>query len=219
MRRLSTLPTTSVWAGRSKRKPNPNPLTPENWNPAVKVLESGNPVLVATDTGTALVYGAATITTTQMADLIRCSSGFVQVALPSARCDTLLIPEAAPTVRDERRPGFGQCVTVDATNGVTTGISAADRAHTARVLCSPASTAADLTRPGHMVPVRADIAIDPSGCSLPLAAVALALTEMAFPVPGAVYAELVSELDPSHPISLNEARQIAERRHTLLVCA
>ncbi|EME22609.1 3,4-dihydroxy-2-butanone 4-phosphate synthase [Rhodococcus triatomae BKS 15-14] len=181
----------------------------------MKVLESGNPVLVATDTGTALVYGAATITTAQMADLIRCSSGFVQVALPSARCDTLLIPEAAPTVRDEHRPGFGQCVTVDATNGITTGISAADRAHTARVLCSPASTAADLTRPGHMVPVRAEAPVDLG--NPPLAALVLALTQRACPIPGAVYAELVSELDPLHPIELDEGYTIAARRHTVLM--
>ena len=46
-------------------------------------------------------------------------------------------------------------MTVDAREGVTTGISAADRAHTIALLADPATVAADLARPGHVVPLRA----------------------------------------------------------------
>jgi 3,4-dihydroxy 2-butanone 4-phosphate synthase/GTP cyclohydrolase II len=46
-------------------------------------------------------------------------------------------------------------VSVDASHGVSTGISASDRAHTARVLADPAAGPADLIRPGHILPLRA----------------------------------------------------------------
>jgi 3,4-dihydroxy 2-butanone 4-phosphate synthase len=189
----------------------------EIWHRAVEQLASGGPVIVAAHGCTALVYGAYSITTAQMADLIRRSSGFVQVALPDRRCDALLLPEAAPTNRDRYRSGYGQCVTVDAATAVTTGISAEDRAHTARVLCAPTTTATDLTRPGHVVPVRAEIPTDPHTTRLPLATAVLALTRQALPLPGAAYAELVSEHDPLHPIQPDEARRIADQMHTVVV--
>ena len=191
--------------------------TAELWNRAVDLFASGRPVIVTTQTTTALVYGACTITTSQMAELIRRSSGFVQVALPEQRCDDLLLPEAAPTNRDRFRPGFGQCVTADAATGITTGISAEDRAHTARVLCAPTTTVNDLTRPGHVVPVRADLAPTQNTSRFPLATAVLTLTRQALPVPGAVYADLVSERDPFHPIQLDEARRIADQLHAVLI--
>lgn len=180
-------------------------------------LASGKPVIVAANGGTALVYGAAAITTSQMADLIARSSGFVQVALPADRCDALLIPEAMPTDRASNRSGLGQCVAVDATDGVTTGISAADRAHTARVLCASATTTADLARPGHVVPVRAEISPNPHTSRWSMATIVLALTGEACPSPGAAYAELTSEIDPLHTIRLDETCAIAERTRTTLV--
>ncbi|MGV9734057.1 3,4-dihydroxy-2-butanone-4-phosphate synthase [Rhodococcus aetherivorans] len=180
-------------------------------------LTSGNPIIVATDGNTALVYGAAAVTTAQMADLIKRSSGFVQVALPPRQCDALLIPEAAPINSSPCHPSYGQCVTVDAANGITTGISAEDRAHTARILCAPTTAETDLTRPGHVVPVRAEAPLGPYDSHLPLATLVLALTMEALPVPGAAYAELTSELDPRNPVQIGEARQIAKRTHTILV--
>ena len=180
-------------------------------------LTSGGPVIVAAHACTVLVYSAWSITTSEMAGLIRRTSGFVQVALPDYRCDALLLPEAAPTNRNRYRSGFGQCVTVDAAQGITTGISAEDRAHTVRVLCASATTATDLTRPGHVVPVRADVPADLHASPLPLATAVLALTMQALPTPGAAYAELTSELDPLHPIQLDETRQIADHMHTVAV--
>jgi GTP cyclohydrolase II len=59
-------------------------------------------------------------------------------------------------VADNQDPrGTAYTVTVDAARGVTTGISAADRAHTIRLLAQEDSTASDFTRPGHVVPLRA----------------------------------------------------------------
>ncbi len=56
---------------------------------------------------------------------------------------------------DQDRRGTAYTVTVDAREGVTTGISAADRAHTIRLLSDPDANAADFSRPGHVVPLRA----------------------------------------------------------------
>lgn len=99
----------------------------------------------------AIAFAAAHADVESMAFLIRHSSGFVCVALPPARCDELDLPPMCPS----RRGGTGSayCVTVDARSDTTTGISAADRALTARRLADPASRPSDFVRPGHVVPV------------------------------------------------------------------
>jgi 3,4-dihydroxy 2-butanone 4-phosphate synthase/GTP cyclohydrolase II len=56
---------------------------------------------------------------------------------------------------NQDRRGTAYTVSVDAREGISTGISAADRARTIRLLADPATGAADLTRPGHVVPLRA----------------------------------------------------------------
>ncbi|WP_375476555.1 3,4-dihydroxy-2-butanone-4-phosphate synthase [uncultured Jatrophihabitans sp.] len=99
-----------------------------------------------------LVVAAALVEPTAMAALVRHSSGFVQVALPARRCAELVLPPLADDVSAHARPT--PAVAVDAADGVTTGISAHDRAHTARLLADPDTTPADLNRPGHVVPLR-----------------------------------------------------------------
>jgi 3,4-dihydroxy 2-butanone 4-phosphate synthase/GTP cyclohydrolase II len=69
------------------------------------------------------------------------------------RADALNLPLMVPNSEDPRRTAY--TVTVDAARGVTTGISAADRATTLRVLADPASGPGDLIRPGHVLPLRA----------------------------------------------------------------
>ena len=59
------------------------------------------------------------------------------------------------TAHNEDAKGTAYTVTCDARVGVTTGISARDRALTARLLALPTTSAADLTRPGHVLPLRA----------------------------------------------------------------
>jgi 3,4-dihydroxy 2-butanone 4-phosphate synthase/GTP cyclohydrolase II len=58
--------------------------------------------------------------------------------------------------RNEDPRGTAYTVTVDAADRLTTGISASDRAHTLRVLADPATRPEGLTRPGHILPLRAD---------------------------------------------------------------
>ena len=73
--------------------------------------------------------------------------------MPGAVADRLALP---PMVADNEDPrGTAYTVSVDARAGISTGISAADRAHTLRLLADPATDAADLARPGHVFPLRA----------------------------------------------------------------
>ncbi len=79
--------------------------------------------------------------------------GLICLALEAERCDELhLRPMAAHNTSNF---GTAFCEAVDARHGVTTGISAADRAHTIRVAMDPATRSDDLARPGHVFPLRA----------------------------------------------------------------
>ena len=66
--------------------------------------------------------------------------------------DRLALPQMTSAQQGRMRTAF--TISVDAGDGVTTGISAADRAHTARVLADPATDRWDLVRPGHVFPLR-----------------------------------------------------------------
>ncbi len=81
--------------------------------------------------------------------------GLICVSLPGERLDELQIPMMVPP--DANTSGFGTpfTVAVDARHGVTTGISAFDRATTIRALIDPATRPDDLARPGHVFPLRA----------------------------------------------------------------
>ena len=79
--------------------------------------------------------------------------GLVCLCLTGDRCEALGLPQM--TQRNEARLGTAFTVSVEAREGVTTGISAGDRAHTIAVAIDPASTPRDLVQPGHVFPLRA----------------------------------------------------------------
>lgn len=175
----------------------PNTLTDEC--PAargVRRLEAGMCIILVDDgsasVGAALVAPATTITTSQMADLVSMGSGFVEIAISLTIAGTLRIPAMADVDINEASMTHGVVagVGVDASAGVTTGISAADRAYTARLIASPEATPADLHRPGHLLPVLvSERAIEQSA---QLVTGALALCRAATGVSAAVLCELVS---------------------------
>ena len=72
--------------------------------------------------------------------------------LPGERCDELELRSCGATGRPF---GTAFTVSIEARHGVTTGISAHDRAHTIQVAIDPASSAADIVQPGHVFPLRA----------------------------------------------------------------
>lgn len=100
-----------------------------------------------------LIMAASKVTDEAIGIMIRHCSGIVCVATTS---EVLLRLGLAPMVannRDKHRTDFA--VSVDAAKGVTTGISASDRAETIRVLGNPESVPENLARPGHVFPLRA----------------------------------------------------------------
>jgi 3,4-dihydroxy-2-butanone 4-phosphate synthase len=158
----------------------------------VTALRSGELVTLidddAVDGGVELWMAAETADAQVFARLVRYTSGFVTVALPAVRCASLGLPamvgvEASFT---ESRPV--QAITCDAAEGVTTGISAADRSLTARLLVDPSSTKDDFKRPGHLVPLRIrDGLTDPNAP----ATAALSFSAIAGLRPGMVRCEAV----------------------------
>ncbi|MFC9836338.1 3,4-dihydroxy-2-butanone-4-phosphate synthase [Rhodococcus sp. NPDC127530] len=181
-----------------------------------RTLAAGEPIILSHHRRLVLVGCAGAATTEQMAFLIRHTTGFLQVALHERICDRLVLPEATPMVRATSTLGHGQCVTVDAAVGVTTGISGADRAHTARILADPTTDPGDLTRPGHLVPVR----VTPTEFRrhLTTAALALALTDAAAAqYSGAVFADLEGIGDPTSVGDRHDAEILADRYGLTLV--
>ena len=79
--------------------------------------------------------------------------GLICLSLSAERCDQLDLNLISPT--NTSRFGTAFCESIDACEGVTTGISAADRAITIKVAIDPNSKPTDLARPGHMFPLRA----------------------------------------------------------------
>ena len=79
--------------------------------------------------------------------------GLICLALTSQRIRELQLPPMSPENTSQFQTAF--TVSIEAAQGVTTGISAYDRAHTIRVAVDPKSKASDLARPGHVFPLRA----------------------------------------------------------------
>ena len=100
-----------------------------------------------------LVAAAAKATPELLAFMIRYTSGVICVPMEGPELDRLKLPPMTAVNEDRKRTAYS--VSVDARDGVSTGISAADRAHTVRVLVDSATEPYELTRPGHVFPLRA----------------------------------------------------------------
>src|SRR4051812_12254448 len=124
---------------------------------AIAEIKSGKAVVVIDDEDREnegdLIFAAELATPELIAFMVRYTSGYICVPLIEGDADRLELPPMYHTNQDRR--GTAYTVTVDAREGVTTGISAADRAHTIQLLADPSSSAIDFTRPGHVVPLRA----------------------------------------------------------------
>ena len=100
-----------------------------------------------------LTLAAEFVTPEAINFMARFGRGLICLTLTEERADSLrLDPQVA---ENSSRFGTAFTISIEAREGVTTGISAADRARTIRVAIDPASTAADLARPGHVFPLRA----------------------------------------------------------------
>lgn len=98
-----------------------------------------------------LIVAGSKITDEQMAFLIRHTSGIICSAISANRAYELNLPIMVRENEDTRRTAF--TVSIDAKAGLTTGISATERANSVRLLANPAARASDFIRPGHIFPL------------------------------------------------------------------
>lgn len=124
---------------------------------ALAALREGKPVLVADaenreNEGDAIM-AAEFATEEWIAWIVRNTSGYLCAPMTEQMANHLELPLMTLANQDTLRTQY--TVSVDASSGVTTGISAADRARTLRVLADSASTPESLIRPGHILPLRA----------------------------------------------------------------
>ena len=100
-----------------------------------------------------LVCAAEKVTPEIINFMVTHARGLICLPLTEERCDELNLPPQ--TAENTSSMGTAFTISIEAREGVTTGISAADRAHTILTAVNPASKPADLARPGHIFPLRA----------------------------------------------------------------
>ena len=148
---------------RARRKVTPHPriVSPEppfaTVDEAIADMAKGRMVIVVDDEDREnegdLTMAAELCTPEDVAFIRRYASGVVCVPMTAERLQQLDLPQMV--ARNEARLGTAFTVTVDAREGITTGISAGDRARTIQVLADPKSVPADLVKPGHVFPLQA----------------------------------------------------------------
>jgi 3,4-dihydroxy 2-butanone 4-phosphate synthase/GTP cyclohydrolase II len=124
---------------------------------AVEAIQAGRMVVVVDDEDREnegdLTLAAEFVTPEAINFMARFGRGLICLTLTEDRADYLRL--GPMTSENTSRFGTAFTESIEAREGVTTGISAADRAHTIRVAIDPASSAQDLARPGHVFPLRA----------------------------------------------------------------
>ena len=132
-----------------------NPI--ERAERAIAAIRQGRGVMVLDDENREnegdMVFAAETMTVEQMALTIRHGSGIVCLCLTDERRQQLELPMMVENNSSQFKTGF--TVTIEAAHGVTTGVSAADRVTTIRAAVADGAVPADLNRPGHVFPLRA----------------------------------------------------------------
>ena len=128
---------------------------------AVEAIRRGEMVIVADDEDREnegdLVMAASAVTPDHINFMTKYGRGLICVALKPERADELELPLMTEKNTDPQGTAFTVSVDAHRRFGVTTGISAQDRAKTIEVLMDPATVPADLRRPGHIFPLRAKV--------------------------------------------------------------
>ncbi|GAA2381189.1 MULTISPECIES: bifunctional 3,4-dihydroxy-2-butanone-4-phosphate synthase/GTP cyclohydrolase II [Gordonia] len=184
---------------------------------AIADIAAGKAVVVVDDEDREnegdLIFAAEKATPELVAFMVRYTSGYLCVPLAGDDCDRLGLPPMYSVNQDKH--GTAYTVTVDAREGIGTGISAADRATTMRKLADPTSDAHDFTRPGHVVPLRAKeggVLRRPGHTEA-----AVDLATAAGLAPAGVICEIVSQKDPGHMARTDELRVFADEHELALI--
>lgn len=183
---------------------------------AISAIARGEIVVVVDDADREnegdLIMAAEYIDAERMAFFVRHTSGLICVAVTNERADQLDLPLMVSCNTEAQRTAF--TVTVDSRHGTTTGISAGDRATTARAIVDPATRPEDLARPGHVHVLRAR-----AGGVLKRAGhteAAVDLTRLAGLQAGGVLSEVITE-DGVGMAGRDELCRFAERHGLVMI--
>ena len=128
----------------------------DNVTRAVADIAAGRPVVVVDDVDREnegdIIFAASKATPELLAFAIRYTSGVICAPMTGEMLDRLQLPLMTSQNAERMRTAFA--ISVDARDGVTTGISAADRARTIRTLADSATEPYEIVRPGHVFPLR-----------------------------------------------------------------
>ena len=129
----------------------------ERVNTAIEYLKEGKGIIVTDDEDREnegdMFFSANYLTKEQMALLIREGSGIVCLCLTEEKADELELPLMVENNTSTYGTGF--TITIEAANGVTTGVSAHDRVTTVKAATKEGAKPSDLHHPGHVFPLRA----------------------------------------------------------------
>ena len=124
---------------------------------AIELFQNGHPIILVDDEDREnegdIAIPAQFVTTELVNFMVSEARGLVCVPMTEEWADNLGLP--LMTEHGNAPLGTAFTISVEAAAGVTTGISASDRAHTINMLANPQSTSTDFTRPGHIFPLRA----------------------------------------------------------------
>jgi len=185
---------------------------------AIAAVARGELIVVVDDEGREnegdFIMAAEKATPEKMAEFVRYSSGVICIGMEGERMDELELPAMVVNSQDPKQTAFSVSVDGVSEHGITTGISATDRATTSVLLASPKTTKLDFARPGHIFPLRArengvltrdghtEAAVDfarLAGCS-----------------PVGLLCEIVSEEEPVEMARLPELKRFCKRRGYVL---
>lgn len=131
-------------------------MTLEHVRRAIEDIKAGKFVIVVDDEDREnegdLIMAAEMVTTEAIAFMVKHTSGIICMPMTGERLDQLQIPQMVSINTANYRTAF--TVSVDCRHGTTTGVSASDRCKTIRALADPATQPEDLSRPGHIFPLR-----------------------------------------------------------------
>lgn len=125
----------------------------------IKALRQKKMLILTDDVGREneadLIFPAELATAEQMNFLIRHTSGIICLALTDTQLARLNLPLMVSTYENNSARGTPFTISIDAKNGITTGVSASDRAKTVLAAIDDTATQQDIVRPGHIFPLKA----------------------------------------------------------------
>lgn len=160
------------------------------------------------------IMAAELCTPEKMAEFIRYSSGVICIGMVGSRMDELQLPPMVVNNEDPKGTAFSVSVDATSEHGITTGISATDRARTSVLLAKLDSKASDFHRPGHIFPLRARENGVLSRDGHTEAAVDFARLAGATPV--GLLCEIVSEENPVEMARLPELQRFCNKQGYVL---